>query len=196
MESPRTTREALKLTIDGWAALERELAGLGETELLRRGTVGDWTLRDLLAHLGASNRWIAGQLDAVRRGAMPDPIACFGHDEPPGPDVDMENNDSRNAWYHAHRARWPLAQVREECAQTFGWFVAGLAWLPDDEWAADYTFVVPDQSWVAYVRHWTPADGDFRFSFERLIEGYAWKHYAEHLEDVRRARAALVASDE
>lgn len=189
LELPTSTQQVLELTIDSWAALERGLAGLGTADLSRPDAVGWWSLRDLTAHLGASNRWIAGQLDALRRNSPPEAVACLGSDQAPAQGVDLADNDSRNAWAQEIRRDWTLAQVREEYAWATGWFIAGSSRIPNDAWSVDYT--IAEHGWVGQLRRWTPTDGSLRFSLAKLVEGYAWEHYAVHTEDVRRARQAL-----
>lgn len=44
---------------------------LGEDELTAPGVVGDWSVKDILAHLTAWNRLLPGWLEAARIGATP-----------------------------------------------------------------------------------------------------------------------------
>jgi hypothetical protein len=54
---PRDTREPLEIlaqVITSRVALTSTIYGLGEAELTTKGAVGDWSVKDVMAHLG---RW-------------------------------------------------------------------------------------------------------------------------------------------
>jgi hypothetical protein len=71
-EDPAMNRTALVTTIAaGRARLEAVLAGFDDAAMLDR-VDGDWTRKDVLAHLGAWERRIVEHLATLRAGSAPD----------------------------------------------------------------------------------------------------------------------------
>src|SRR5919202_373548 len=80
-----------------WDAL---IAGADEARLTGPGAVGDWSVKDLVAHVMVYERWVVGNL---------------GDDVPPDPDppsdVNMNDLDQRNAWFYRANLDRPLVDV-------------------------------------------------------------------------------------
>jgi hypothetical protein len=99
---PLTKAELLATLRRERAELDGLIARAGG-RLAEPGAAGDWTLRDLLAHLGAYERW---QVLGLGGAARPLPGAP--------PDVDLGDVNQRNAWFHAADRERPAAAVLAE----------------------------------------------------------------------------------
>jgi hypothetical protein len=107
---------------------------------------------------------------------------CFGHDHVPPPDVDMSDQDQRNAWRHEaidrHRS---LDEVLTNYPQWADALEDAIAALPDGELARTYTFA--DHLHIAHVR--PAAEGEPGWTLEGIVSSYADEHYATHTADLR-----------
>lgn len=195
---PASTQQALDWTIADWSILTSLLAPLGREELETKGAIGEWSLRDLLAHLGANHRWMSGQLDILLLGEAVDPVRLHATSTPPSDPNLLGDQDGRNAFDQALRADWSLEQVYAEGTIMFAHFVASMARIPDDAWTRDVTLVFDDLrthvEWSAEPGAGA-ADGaeagepPMQVPLWRLVCGYAWHHYPIHTADIRRALA-------
>jgi len=55
--------------------LEQNLAPLNENDMLRPGVVGEWSVKDVLAHLASWEQFFLDWYAADQRGEMPHPPA-------------------------------------------------------------------------------------------------------------------------
>lgn len=72
------------------------LAAIGELRMAQPGVNGDWSMRDIVAHLTGWQRWLVARL-----------AAGDGRPEPPPPwPADLISEDEINAWiYESNRQR-------------------------------------------------------------------------------------------
>jgi hypothetical protein len=181
LDDPPTTSAALTArNRAALAALDGAIAGLSDEQLVAPNTAGDWSLRDVLAHLSAE--WLPAQLEAFLGGREPTAVECFGDEVPPGPEFDLSTQDGRNAWHHARDAALTLDQVRERFARYRRRMDALLARLSDEDLAA--TYVLEPLGYVHRLRR--GADGEAGVPLWRWIQGNTWHHYEQHLEAFRR----------
>lgn len=92
---------------------EQLVAEVGEEHMLEPGATGDWTFKDVVAHLNGWRRKTLARLDAARSGQTPVP--------PPWPAHFNEEDDVEeiNAWiYQANRDR-PLQEMLDEYQRSF-----------------------------------------------------------------------------
>jgi len=82
-----TLIRTLKTEREGYEAL---LNAIGRDRMTQPGVEGDYSVKDVVAHLATYERWLAGWLEAALRGELPAPSA-------------MEDSDveTRNALYYA-----------------------------------------------------------------------------------------------
>ena len=99
--------EAIDSERDHWESL---LSQVGEERMEEPGVMGDWTFKDLAAHVTAWRRRSLDRLEAASRGE-PDPAA------PVDPDTDTEER-MNNEFYEANRDR-PLKDVLADSRETF-----------------------------------------------------------------------------
>jgi len=162
-----------------WKAVVAEVPDDRLTEPLPNG---EWATRDIIAHLTADSRWMTGQLRAAVRGDLPTADECYGHDQVPPPDVDMSDQDQRNAWRHEtidrHRS---LDEVLTNAPVWVDALEEAIAALPDGELARSYTFA--GHLHIAHVR--PAAEGEPSWTLESIVSSYADEHYATHTADLR-----------
>jgi hypothetical protein len=92
---------------------EQLVAEVGEEHMLESGATGDWTFKDVVAHLNGWRRKTLARLNAARAGQTPAP--------PPWPAHFNEEADVEeiNAWiYQANRDR-PLQEVLDAYQRSF-----------------------------------------------------------------------------
>ena len=87
------------------------------------GVNGDWSMKDIVAHLTGWNRWLVDRLQAAARGESEPP--------PPWP-AQLQTDDEINAWiFESYRGR-SLRQVLEETNQVFQKIFAVVQGFPED----------------------------------------------------------------
>jgi hypothetical protein len=87
------------------------------------GINGDWSMKDIVAHLTGWNRWLVIRLQAALRGEPEPP--------PPWP-AHLQTDDDINAWiYESNRGR-SLHEVLDETHQVFQQLLTVIEGLPDE----------------------------------------------------------------
>ena len=99
------------------------LAQIGPMRMDRPGVNGDWSMKDIVAHLTGWNRWLVVRLQAALRGE-PEP-------SPPWP-ADRQTDDEINAWIHESNRSRPVGEIQEESKQVFQQLLAVVEGLPAD----------------------------------------------------------------
>jgi hypothetical protein len=103
-----------------WLAVLDEV---GPARMEQPGVIGDWSMKDLVAHLTVWNRRLVAGLHAAQRG------------EPePGPpwSPDLQTEDEINAWIYESERRRPLPDLLAEMHRLFEQILAWAEDLPDD----------------------------------------------------------------
>jgi uncharacterized protein (TIGR03083 family) len=144
----------------GRAAFESLLAGASDDVLLRRPSAGDWSVKDVLAHVSCWDRHILAWLHSSESGRRPDLPRPAGLS-------DAEVDEFNAANLAAFRDR-PLADVLAEFRASFADLLASAESLPED------ALLTP---------------GHFDWTGERPLWFYfaanSFWHYAEHEQQVR-----------
>lgn len=130
-------REALMARLDSREALlgavrelredlERAIAEAGEARVERPGGFGEWTFKDVIAHLTAWRLTTAARLEAGLRRQAP----FF-----PWPARLSEEHDTEaiNRWFYAANRDKPVAAVLRESRETFDRVERAIATLPEDD---------------------------------------------------------------
>ena len=104
--------------------LERVVAEAGEARMEQPGSFGEWTFKDLIAHLTGWRQTTAARLEAGLRGQEP----VF-----PWPDhLDEEDDlDEINRWFYETNRDKPLVVVLRESRETFERVERAIAALPE-----------------------------------------------------------------
>ncbi len=112
------------------AAIDRErqrwellLAEVGEARMLEPGAMGDWTFKDLTAHLTG---WRARALQRLEAAAM-------GQPEPaPSWPAELPNDDAINDWIHEVNQDRLLGEVIGESRESYARLTEIVQMLPDE----------------------------------------------------------------
>jgi len=146
------------------------------------GAAGDWTTRQVVAHVGADELWLAGQLAALRPGDPPTSDECYGPDAGTPPDgIDLATQDGRNAWQALRLAALTAGDARELLASGHGTLMAELRQLSDDDLGRPLT--IAGNGAVGWIR--PAANGEFSATLERWVTGATTHHHHEHAALVR-----------
>ncbi len=108
------------------ADLERLVAEAGPTRMDLPGAAGDWTLKDVIAHLTAWRWWSVARLEAAARDEVPVPTWEGDLDEEDDDDTERINQQ----FYEASRDR-PVEEVLRDSRETLDRLEAALLALPE-----------------------------------------------------------------
>ena len=112
--------EAIDREREAW---ENLLAEIGEARMLEPGAMGDWTFKDLAAHLTGWRARSLRRLEAAANG-QPEP-------EPAWPSH-LKTDDEINAWIHEANKDRLLGEVIGESRESFARLAEIIQLLPDD----------------------------------------------------------------
>ena len=106
---------------DEQASWEALLQDIGEQHMTQPGVAGEWSIKDIVAHLtGWRRRTVARFQAALRHEA-----------QPPAPwPTHLQTDDEINAWIYAANRDLPLADVLRESRDVFEQLVETLAAFP------------------------------------------------------------------
>jgi hypothetical protein len=119
------------------------VAEVGRDRMDEPGPMGEWTFKDLTAHLAAWRDMRIPMIEAVGRGEPVPP--------PPWP-ADMTDDDEINAWFQARDERRSLDDVLDDYDSSFERLAAAIEALPPAlahdpnalPWAPGYVVVETD----------------------------------------------------
>jgi hypothetical protein len=147
--------EVMRTARSNWEAL---LAEAGEARLTEPGVEGDWSLKDIIAHLTYFETWVTHCLMAIRRG---EPL--------PQPEYKGLSVDEENALIYERQRSLPLADVLHSSQISFQRSIASVQGLHDaDLYDLELT--------RTYGVEWTIHD---------LLAGDTFEHYDVHRASVR-----------
>ena len=161
VDTPMTRERLLDLIGMERAALEDLVPELSEEQMTTPGVVGEWTVKQVLAHVAGWERLLLSWLDMTVRGETPEGYA-------PGYPIGEEGMHRLNADMVAETASRPLADVLTEFHKTRGRVLAGVGSLTDEQinrpGAAPWTGDRPLLPFIA---------------------GNTYEHYREHAAEIR-----------
>ncbi|MBV9788863.1 MAG: ClbS/DfsB family four-helix bundle protein [Chloroflexi bacterium] len=96
---------------------------IGRERMEQPGVAGDWSIKDIVAHLSDWQPWMLSRLQAAQRGE-PAPT-------PPWP-AQLQTDDEINAWIYETNRERSLGEVLDRSQQGFQQLVAAVEGLPDD----------------------------------------------------------------
>jgi hypothetical protein len=140
---------------------EAFLDQIGPARMDQPGVNGDWSMKDIVAHLTGWNRRLVDRLQAAQRGE-PEP--------PPHWPAHLEVEDDINAWlYESNRGR-SVRTVLDETHQVFQQLLAVIEGFPDD----------------VRVEHIEPEFYLLWVGDERFLTGEFFNHFHDdHEPDIR-----------
>jgi hypothetical protein len=110
---------------------ERLLVEVGLPRMSTPGVEGDWSVKDIMAHVAAYERWTAAHVAAATRDEPATRIELYGtNDVPPG--VDSFDTHERNAAIAAWYRDTPLAEVSVMAQQSFTALMDAIQAAPEE----------------------------------------------------------------
>jgi hypothetical protein len=106
--------------VQQWNAL---LDHIGMARMEQSGVNGDWSMKDMIAHLTGWNRKLVAGILALQRGEPEPP--------PPWPDH-LDTDDAVNVWLYESNRERPLRDVLDESQQVFQQLLTVVEALPED----------------------------------------------------------------
>jgi len=102
---------------------EAFLDQIGPTRMNQTGVNGDWSMKDIVAHLNGWNQWLLARLKAAQRREAEPP--------PPWP-AELQSEDEINAWIYESNQGCTVSEVLDETQQVCLQLLAVIEGLPDD----------------------------------------------------------------
>ena len=147
----------LKEMIDGYAKLNELLAEVGEERMTIPGVAGDWSIKDIIAHISVYEWWTG---EFIRKRTWPDL-----------PDhLNLIETDQRNAAFYEENKNKPLDEILTDAKRHHDTFVEAVASLSDEDFAGQTRLGMPEgEGW----------------ELTSLIPGASSRHYDHHAETIR-----------
>jgi hypothetical protein len=104
-------------------SFEGLLGQVGEERMEEPGVAGEWSMKDVVAHLTAWRRRTVARIEAAAQG-KPEPA----HEWP----EELKEDDDVNAWFHERDRNKSVSQVLAESRRVFDQLVAAVEKFPED----------------------------------------------------------------
>lgn len=187
---PRTKVEFLERVREAYQDLTAAIAGFSDEELLAPNMLGSWSIRDVIAHVGADQQWMAGQLEALLAGRAPTAASCYGGEVAPPEGIDLGTQDGRNAWQRERLAGLSLPEAQEMAEASHARLRAVIESLTDDDLSDKLT--IAELGTTGQIRR--PEPGEPAWPLWEWLRGVTYHHYADHAKDIRAARGVNLRS--
>ncbi len=136
-----------------WTRLEAALAPLGEAQMVEAGAQGQWSVKDVLAHVTWWERWLLAWRSAARGEAL----------APEGASTDEAVDRLNERTYLANRDR-PLADVLADLQATHRRVVEAVEAMSDDGLTRPTHLELMPEGAPAW----------------EFVAANTWRHYPEH----------------
>jgi len=134
------------------------MAAVGEERMTEPGATGDWSVKDVIAHLTSYDRWFVKASEAYFRGELP-----------PRDGTEGMSFEERNQFRHQQAQRRPLAEVLAESREVFQRLLEMVEAHAEDFLTQPQQFEgMPEPILV-----W------------KLLEGDGYAHYRDHMPSIR-----------
>jgi len=124
-----TKTQLLNKLEQAWAAFQASYAGLIDAQLTETGVTGDWSVKEILAHVTTWEEEALKYLPLILQG-----------DRPPRYSVMYGGVDAFNAQMTEEKRRLPLADILAQLAETHRRLVAYIESAPDEQFTTDTRF--------------------------------------------------------
>jgi hypothetical protein len=182
---PTTIDQFLVQVRGAFAEYEAAIASVPETLLTKAGTIGTWSVRDVMAHVGADQQWMAGQLEALRAGEEPTAMSCYGSDDPLPKGMTLNTQDERNTWQYERLRGLSLDEVRELASTGHARLIAAIESFRDEQLADVLT--IANLGTQGHIRQ--PVAGEQGWPLWQWLAGVTYGHYGDHVESIRAVAA-------
>lgn len=153
------TKESLLPTMrsarEEWEAL---LSEVGADRMTLPGVEGDWSVKDIVAHVTYYERWLVGYLQSARRNEAPNPT----------PETAGFSMDQRNAWIYDRIRNQSLQEVIADASEVFSQLLGAVEVLSEQELTDPKLF-----PWTEGEPLWHAIPGD------------SYDHYQDHEDNFR-----------
>ena len=146
---------------DRWETL---LAQAGAWQGEQPSASGDWSLKDIIAHVTAYERGLVRWLEAASRGEL----IVF-------PVLDQPDVDRRNAVIQRQSRDRAMKEVRQEAGETFSRLLQLVSALPEED------LVEPERTEWYVVPRWSESR-----PLWKCIADDSYGHYHQHIPTIRR----------
>ncbi len=157
-----TKAELIQKIESDWDNLQAALDGLTEEQMHRPGVVGEWTIKDILAHITAWQSRLIATMFKAERGLTPEAAE-------PGKTIDQLNEK----FYREMKDR-SFDQVWDDLDSSYHQLLSRL-----EGWKEKDLFDPKRFKWMK---------GE---PFVEYIAGDSYEHYAEHAEQIRKWRTTI-----
>ncbi|HZY40936.1 MAG TPA: ClbS/DfsB family four-helix bundle protein [Anaerolineae bacterium] len=147
-----------------WMRLQASLDGLSEGQLHTPGVVGEWSIKDILAHITAWQTRLIAAMFKAEKGLIPDTT---------GADATVDKLNAQ--WYREMKDR-PFDQVWDDLDASYHQILGRL-----ENWSEADLFEPKRFKWMK---------GE---PFERYLAGDSYEHYVEHAEHIKAWRKKINA---
>lgn len=124
MSNTRTKADTLAHIAEFREHWRQLVAEVGEDRMEQPGPMGEWTFKDLVAHLTFWRMWAITQLEAGPEGEATAPW-------PAG--LTEDDYDQINAWVYAQNRDRPVRDVLADADASFDRLAAAIAALPEED---------------------------------------------------------------
>jgi len=138
-----------------WDALMEEV---GEGRMTAPGAAGDWSVKDVIAHLTSFDRWFVHASEAHFRGELP-----------PLDGTEGMSFEERNQFFYQQARHRPLAGVLAESRQVFQRLLEMME--------------AHSEEFLTQPQHFEGAPGPVLVW--KLLEGDVYGHYRDHMRSIR-----------
>jgi uncharacterized protein (TIGR03083 family) len=138
-----------------WEALIAEVSPARMTE---PGAAGDWSVRDVIAHLTSYDRWFVNASEAHFRGEMP-----------PRDGTESMDFEQRNQFRHQQTRDLPLAELQAESQHVFTRLLEVVE--------------AHSEAFLTQPQQFEGAPGPLLVW--KMIEGDGYEHYRDHMRSIR-----------
>jgi uncharacterized damage-inducible protein DinB len=144
------------------ARWETLLAEVDEAQMTQGGVEGEWSVKDIIAHVTAYEGWIVARLDSALGG------------ETLRLEIDKLDLEQRNAWIFEENRNRPLHEVLEESQRVFQQLLTSVQTLSDED-LTDPHRLEPflDPLWTGGLPAW------------KCIAADSYEHYGQHIPSIR-----------
>ena len=158
MNEPITKAYLLHELRDARAEWDALIAEVEPARMIEPGAAGDWSVKDVIAHLTSYDRWFVRASEAHFRGELPPPDGTEA--------MDFEQ---RNQFRHQQTRDLPLAQVLADSAQVFGRLLEVVEAHTEEFLTQPQTFDGVPGSFLIW----------------KMLAGDGYEHYREHARAIR-----------
>lgn len=137
-----TKRELLDAIKQHRAEREALLAEVGDVRMTTPGVAGEWSVKDIIAHVAWYEWWSAEFIRTRTWPQLPDHL-------------NSEDTDTRNDAYFMERRETPLAEILDEASHSYDCLITAIEALTAEEYADQTLLGMPeDPGWQ--VSKWIP----------------------------------------